>query len=184
MTALPYDPRHRYTVDEFAALPVDRTARYELQEGAVVVSPRPARLHMNVLGKLFFQLTEQLPADLRAWIEIDIDLELDTPVVRVPDIVVTNHPVRYEVPITKAADVVLAVEIISPGSVRTDTMVKPMEYADAGIPNLWLVDPRPPVTATVYRLVGHEYEESSRAEHALVTDHPSPLRIDLDALIR
>jgi Uma2 family endonuclease len=84
MTALSYDPRHRYTVAEFAALPEDNTARYELQEGVIVVSPRPARHHMDVLFELAVQLRAQLPATLRARIKIDVDLELDPPVVRGP----------------------------------------------------------------------------------------------------
>jgi hypothetical protein len=39
------------------------------------------------------------------------------------------------------------------------------------------------VTATVYRLVGGEYQESQRAEHVLEVDQPCPLRVDLDALV-
>jgi len=182
MTALPYDPGHLYTVAEFAALPEDNSAIYELQEGHIVASPRPAPPHMNVLGELYVQLREQLPATLRAMIEIDIDLEFDPPRVRVPDIVVINNPVKSDAPITKASDAVLAVEIISPSSIRTDTKIKPIEYADAGIPHLWLIDPNPPVTATVYRLVGQDYEESQYAEHTLVTAEPCPLRITLDSL--
>ena len=182
MTALPYDPGHLYTVEEFAALPEDNSAIYELQEGRIVMSPRPARPHMDVLGELFVQLREQLPPTLRATIEIDVDLGLNPPVMRVPDIVVTNNPLKSDVPVTKASDVALAVEIISPSSIRTDTRFKPIEYADAGIPHLWLVDPKPPVTVTVYRLVGQDYEESQYAEHTLVTTEPCPLRIKLDSL--
>lgn len=148
MTALPYDPGHLYTVAEFAALPEDNSAIYELQEGHIVVSPRPARPHMDVLLELAVQIREQLPPTLRATIEIDIDLELNPPVIRVPDLVVINNPVKSDVPVTKASDVVLAVEIISPSSIRTDTKVKPIEYADAGIPHLWLVDSKPPLKGT------------------------------------
>src|SRR5262249_17365407 len=160
----------------------DNSAIYELQEGHIVVSPRSARPHMRILLELAVQLRAQLPATLEAMIEIDIDLDLDPPEVRVPDIVVINNPVKSDVPITKASDVVLAVEIISPSSIRTDTKIKPIEYADAGIPHLWLIDPNPPVTATVYRLIGHDYEESQYAERTLVTAEPCPLRIELDSL--
>jgi hypothetical protein len=68
--------------------------------------------------------------------------------------------------LTPSSDVVLAVEVLSSSSVRTDTVIKPLEYADAGIPHLWLIDPQPPVTATVYRLVDGQYEESQRREDA------------------
>jgi Uma2 family endonuclease len=138
---------------------------------------------MDVLFELAVQPRDQLPPTLRARIEIDVDLELDPPVVRVPDLVVTNHPLTSDTRITRASDVVLAVEIISPGSIHTDTKAQAHEYADAGIPHLWLVDPRPPVTVNVHRPIGQDYEESQYAEHTLVTDEPCPLRIDLDALL-
>lgn len=189
MTALPYDPYHTYTVEEFAALPVDKSARYELREGHIVVSPRPARRHMIILGKLFAQIDSQLPSDLLAIPEIDVDLELLTPGVRVPDLVVTRADLDDQGHLTKASDVLLAIEVLSPATIRTDTKIKPIDYADAGIPNLWLIDPQPPVTATVYRLIGEDYEdyedyeESQRCEHGFTVAEPAPLAIDLDALL-
>jgi Uma2 family endonuclease len=48
--------------------------------------------------------------------------------------------VHREGGLVRAADVVLAVEIISRGSRRLDTVVKAAEYADAGIPHYWVVD--------------------------------------------
>ncbi|MGH3433672.1 MAG: Uma2 family endonuclease [Thermocrispum sp.] len=184
MTALPYDPRHLYTVAEFAALPEDPSARYELQEGAIVVSPRAAPLHNRVQTRLIAQLDAQVEAGLVLLGEIDVDLGLPYQVVRIPDLVVTRAAVALaEHGLTKASDVVLAVEIQSPSSVHTDGTIKLMEYADAGIPNYWLIDPEPPVTATVYYLVDGEYEESQRADGVFAVSDPCPLTVDLDALL-
>jgi Uma2 family endonuclease len=40
----------------------------------------------------------------------------------------------------RAADVLLVIEIVSPGSRRTDHVTKLREYAKAGIPTYWIVD--------------------------------------------
>ncbi|MCA4995831.1 Uma2 family endonuclease [Tsukamurella tyrosinosolvens] len=39
-----------------------------------------------------------------------------------------------------AADVLLAVEVLSPGTRRVDLVMMRSEYADAGIPHYWIVD--------------------------------------------
>ncbi|MGH3859928.1 Uma2 family endonuclease [Actinokineospora sp.] len=176
------DPRRHYTVEEFASLPMDRAHRYELEEGRVIVSPRPARRHMLLIGDLHAQIRWQLPKSMLVFPEIDVDLHLSPPVVRIPDLCITQADVLDLPGFTPAAKVLVAIEILSPGSFHTDTVVKPMEYADAGIPYYWLIDPQPPVTATLYTLVGENYEESLRGEKTFDIDAPCPLRIDLDAL--
>lgn len=182
MSAQSYD-RCWYTVEEFAALPEDNSMRYELLEGRIVASPRPALAHMAVIHELYVQLRPQLPKGLLAFSEIDVDLQLDPPVVRIPDLVVLDARVVDRPGLVKASDVVLAVEVVSPNSIRTDTKIKPMEYADAGIPHLWLIDPARPVTVMSYQLVDGNYEESQRAVHTLWVTEPCALRIDLDSLL-
>lgn len=183
MTVLPFDPRHSYTVAEFAALPEDTSARYELQDGVIVMSANPAKEHMIISYQLFGQVNPQLPRDLFSVGEIDVDLQLSSPVVRIPDFLIARRGALGQPGLTKASDVLLVVEIVSPSSKHMDTKIKPLEYADAGIPNFWLVDPRPPVTATVYHLVDGDYEESQRAEGTFTVDEPCPLTVDLDALL-
>lgn len=183
MTALPFDPHHYYTVDEFAALPEDTSLRYELQEGVIVVSPRPAYAHQAASGELYLQLRPQLPANLAVVQELDVDLQLPTPRVRVPDLVIMNRAATRRSGLARASDVLVAIEIVSPGSVDLDTKIKPMEYADAGIPHFWLIDPRRPVVAAISNLIDGNYEESQRAEHAFRVSAPCDLTIDLDALL-
>lgn len=176
-----YDPRRRYSVAEFAALPMDDDDRYELRDGLVEVSPPPAPRHMRVLARLHHQIEAQLGDDWEVFPEVGVILATSPALVRVPDLVVTADGIDPDVPLLKAEQALLAIEVVSK---RIDTMVKPFEYADAGIPNFWLVDPAPPVTVTVYTLIGEDYEESVRGEHVLRVDVPCPLRIDLAALTR
>lgn len=172
----------RYTVEEFAALPENRSVRCELQGGLLVVSPRPFQPHMIALGELGDQLRSQVPSWLRVIQEIEVVLDGVPVTVRAPDLVVMPRSALRQRGMARSAEILLAVEIVSAGSVKTDNVVKFMEYADAGIPHFWVVDPKPPVTATVYRLVDGHYEESQRAEGAMRVTEPCPLTVDLNAL--
>jgi Uma2 family endonuclease len=85
-----------------------------------------------------------------------------------------------------AGEVLLAVEVISPGSRKIDTHMKPFEYAEAGIPHYWVVDLDPPATSiTVYGLGAPDdgYVESQTATGELVVQQPFEMRIDIGALI-
>jgi Uma2 family endonuclease len=44
------------------------------------------------------------------------------------------------------------VEVVSPGSITTDRVTKPAQYAAAGIPAYWRVETDPDVSLTAYRL--------------------------------
>nr|WP_232625020.1 Uma2 family endonuclease [Micromonospora sagamiensis] len=50
------------------------------------------------------------------------------------------------------ADVLLVVEIVSPGSEGVDTVTKHREYAAAGIPQYWVVDQDQAQTVTMHHL--------------------------------
>ena len=195
MTALPTQPSPLLTVADYLALPEDAEVRHELQEGILVMSPRPIPDHQLCLRRISRRLEDQLPDDLEVLPEVDVDLQLvsgDRPAtVRAPDLVVVHRPalerVRREGGVLRAAEVVLAVEIISPGSRRLDTLVKRDEYADAGIPHYWVVDlgepgDRPELTA--HHLAGEfGYASAGPVVGTFTTTDPFPVRIDLDALL-
>ena len=94
---------------------------------------------------------------------------------------------RQEGGVLRASEVVLAVEIVSPGSERTDHTVKHLEYADAGIPHYWIVDlgePGDRVTLTAHHLAGEfGYADAGPVDGVFAATEPFPVRIDLDALV-
>lgn len=47
----------------------------------------------------------------------------------------------------------LAVEVMSPGSVHEDTVSKPAQYAAAGIVHYWRFDPQDHASLHIYRLL-------------------------------
>ena len=180
-------PLHRspITLDEFVALPENELARYELQEGALVMAPRPTQSHQDAMFTLGMQIHPQLPAGLRVVPDVDVVVRAEDPaIVRAPDLVVTSAGRRQK--LLSAADVVLAVEIISPGSRNVDLHLKPFEYAEAGIPHYWVVDLDPPAASiTVFGLgaPGDGYAESQRGVTGeLVVEAPFRLEIDIAAL--
>jgi Uma2 family endonuclease len=173
------------TLDEFIALPEDNSARYELQEGVLVVSPRSARPNQLAVVRLSAQLDQQLPTDWESIVDFEVVVRRPDPaILRVPDLVVT--PVEGSQKRLDAVEVLLAVEIISPGSRNVDLHLKPVEYAEAGIPHYWLIDLDPPVpTITVFGLgaPGDGYVESQTATGVLRVSEPFELEIDIDALV-
>lgn len=192
MTALPEpdadsEPR-LLTVAEYAALGETENGYTELQEGHVLMSPSPSPDHNIACGELYFQLRPQLPPDLVAIQDIDVDLSLtveDEPgFSRRPDLVVVDRAalarVRDKGGLLRAEDVRVAIEIVSPGSRRMDNVIKVGEYADAGIPSYWVVDLDPPVSLHAWHLADEfGYRESGTFTGRCVLDD---LNLDLDAL--
>jgi Uma2 family endonuclease len=191
MTALP-EYRTPLTAAEYAALPEDTDGvRYELQEGWVMMAPRPIPDHQRGIRDLGRQLIPQLPT-FEVLPEVDIDLQIAPPdrpgTVRVPDLVVVSRSaverVRRERTLLRAGEVLLAVEILSPGSTRIDTLMKHHEYAEAGIGHYWIVDLEDGPSLTACHLAGEfGYRNAAPARGEFVTDAPAPLRIDLTALL-
>jgi Uma2 family endonuclease len=92
--------------------------------------------------------------------------------------------VRREGGVLRASEVLLVVEVVSPGSVRTDHVLKRSEYADAGIPHYWIVDITERVSLLACRLAGEfGYADGGAVTGRYTTSAPFPVEIDLDALL-
>lgn len=178
-------PDHLLPLAEWEALPEDTAHRFELVEGVLLVAPRPAPMHQRALVRMATDLDRQLPDDLTALADVEVLIEEGfPPTVRAPDVVVVptacaeRNPTRL-----LAADVLLAVEIISPGTGRTDRVTKLAEYAEARIKHYWLVDLDPPISLTVYLLVDDSYELELDTAGVVNVTSPAPIRLDLDTLV-
>ena len=108
--------------------------------------------------------------------------------VRVPDLVVVTAGVvpagRRDAEVAlRAADVLLAVEIHSRATRRTDSVIKYAEYADAGIGHYWMIDLRDGPSLTACHRAGEfGYADADPVRGLFTTDRPFPARIDLDRL--
>jgi Uma2 family endonuclease len=179
-------PDHLLTLEEWEAVPAGAAVRLEIAEGVLVMSPRPALRHQHAGNQLTYRHNEQLPSDFVALAEVEVVLSEVPPTIRVPDVIVVPTAVfDPDPPRVDASDVQLAIEVLSDGTRRIDRVMKFSEYADAGIPQYWIVDLAPPTTLLAYILVDGDYElsgEHSGRIQLTVAGHP--VTLDLDALTR
>jgi Uma2 family endonuclease len=178
-------PDKLLSLEEWNELPEEESRRYELAEGVVQVNPKPVPRHQLAVSDLRYQMRNQLPAGFQVIPDVEVVIfGAWPPTVRAPDLAVVSidavraNPARFP-----AADVLLAVEVLSPGSVRTDRVTKFAEYADAGIPHYWLLDLEEPVTLTAYRLADGTYQQTGESSGTLRSGQPFPLSIDVPALL-
>jgi len=196
VTALPKpilpDPiGHLLTVEEYAELGETETGYTELQEGRLLMSPSPVPDHNLASGELFVQLRSQLPDHLLVIQDIDLDLQLvpagQPGFSRRPDLMVfertARERVRAEGGMIRASEVLVVIEVVSPGSRRTDHVIKRDEYADAGIPHYWIVDLYQPVSIIACHLAGEfGYQDPGAVSGTFTTAEPFPARLQLDQL--
>lgn len=180
-------PDHLLTLDEWDALPEAEGGNVELVEGVLLVNPAPVSRHQFGSDLLCAQLNAALmPHGWAAIHGVEVVLVASfPPLVRVPDISVVSlddarkQPKRYT-----GEQVRVAIEIASPGSVRTDRIMKLADYAEAGIGDYWILDLDGPITLDTFRLAGAAYKPLLRSVSGQVAlDAPVPLTLDLDALV-
>lgn len=135
----PVPPADGWTVDDLFTLP-NLPPHTELIDGSLVFVSPQRRFHANAIDLLVWGLRTGLPAELRVSREMTVVIdrrngpEPDVSVIRA-EAVKGPEQTYYDV-----ADVLLAVEVVSPDSEARDRDYKPHKYAAAGIPHFWLVD--------------------------------------------
>lgn len=165
--------------DLTAMMAADEHHRYEISpEGVLSIMPPPGYAHAIVATRLTVWLaTAGVPVDRIAQA---VGLRVpgrDGVGGRIPDLVVWSKAQADGVWLP-VADVLLAVEIISPGSEGVDTVTKRDEYATAGIPQYWVVDQDPAQTVTMHRLDDNHYAVRATMPLAWVLN-TSPAEHDL-----
>ncbi|CAM3270729.1 Uma2 family endonuclease [Tsukamurella hominis] len=178
MTAAPQHPE-TMSLEQWRALGEDTSARFELVRGVVDVSPMPRPMHSLASSLLWRQIFDQAPTPVLCLQEIEVLVAPGAcPTVRVPDVALVERPVEQPMP---AERVRLAIEILSPGTRRTDQVVKRAEYERAGIDAYWIIDLDGGPSAQLLTLVDGTYR-SETVRGTFTATVPCPLRIDLDAL--
>ena len=129
------------TADQLSEQP-DDGRRYEVIDGVLFVTPAPSRVHQRAQMQLAVQLfafAESLglevlaaPTAVRANAATEVQ----------PDLIVLPRSAveRTDVPFERMAHLVLAIEIVSASSARTDRGVKRRRYRDSGVREYWIVN--------------------------------------------
>ena len=172
-------PPGGWTVDDLDQWP-ESHVRVELTDGALTVSPSPSSVHQAVSGRLFAMLDNSAPDDLAVTQAVEIRMARRT--TRVPDLLVvrSDQPKRHWF---APAEVLLAIEIESPGSHAEDRVLKPALYARYGIPHYWRIELEP-IRVRLYGLgSGDTYREVGGGEDRLKADEPFPVDLALTDLL-
>ena len=129
-----------WSEEEYLALNTNHLIEYS--HGQLEVLPMPTQSHQLLLIALFklldnFVRTRQLGTVLLAPMRV----QLGQGKYREPDILFmrTEHDDRRSDQFWQGADLVM--EVVSPDDPRRDLVAKRREYAQAGIPEYWIVDP-------------------------------------------
>jgi Uma2 family endonuclease len=158
------------TAEEYDALP--ENPRRELVDGVVNVMATPTPWHQEIVDALKAALVRLAPDHLRVTREIEV--RLDDLIRRNPDVlVVRSAGFSRRVPYLRTEQVVLAIEVVSPGSESTDRVVKPNQYARYGIPHYWRIETSPDIVIHTYQLgAGNKYTHTGSFDEEAIVAAP------------
>jgi Uma2 family endonuclease len=176
------DTRRAWTIADLEQLDIEDWRRYEIVDGSLAVSPSPGREHEFVVAALRDTLRRLLPDTWAVLGSLGVELGRSY---RIPDILVVHRRAREAQPSghLRSDEVLLVVEVVSPGSVTTDRVTKPAQYAAAGIRAFWRVE-TDPISLSAYVLRAGTYAEVGTwglGETARITE-PFPVTIEVDRL--
>ncbi len=129
------------TADDFYALP-DSPERYELFEGMLVMAPPPDFGHQDISGELTVSLRLFARASGGVAVASPVGVEISSDTVFEPDLIYLEPAQRtlIEERGVRGAPA-LVVEISSPSTRRYDVATKLPAYLEAGVREVWIVDP-------------------------------------------
>jgi Uma2 family endonuclease len=171
-----------WTEADYLALPGDR-GRIELLDGGLLVNPSASSRHQRLSSRLWLALETARPQGTEV-LEA-VNLRVAPSRILVPDLMVVTEPGSDRI-MWDPADVLLVIEIVSPGSVAADRAIKPPLYASAGIPHYLRIElERWGPSAVSYRLEGGAYAvvAQTRPGQVLRQEQPFPAEVDLTALL-
>lgn len=174
-----------WTEDDYLDLSPELPGRVELVDGALLVSPLSAIPHSRMIKNVTFLLDQSCPdpgwealpgARVKLWPEH----------IREPDVVVIRAGLQEKK--VDVADVLMLVEVTSPGNLRQDMIVKHGDYAEAGVPFYLRIDLHTGIdalTASAFELIDGAYRECASAPDGILRlPRPWPVEADLRALAR
>lgn len=164
-----------YTIEEVLALP-DDAPRVELRDGVMLVVPSPAFGHQRISFKLWRWLEDHAPEHLTASGGLGVGVNLRNSFE--PDVMLLRSEGVDDTHYFDPDDVVLVVEVVSPGTKRRDRLEKPPGYAAAGIRHFWRIE-QDPVHVFAYDLVNGEYKLVAESTEEIILDKPFGIRLPI-----
>lgn len=132
-----------YTVEDYYALPDER--RVEMIDGAIYDMSAPEVVHQRIVGRVFFRISEYIQNKggdcIPMMSPVDVCLDCDDKTMVQPDVIILcdeNKIKRWG--IMGAPEFVL--EVTSASTRKRDYTKKLQKYADAGVKEYWIIDPK------------------------------------------
>jgi Uma2 family endonuclease len=169
-----------WTAEMARALP-DDGKRYEVLDGELFVTPAPSWDHQSLVGRVHLLLAPYVESHKLGWAMLSpADIEFSPRRLVQPDLFVVPAAERRPREWRDVKALLLAVEVLSPGTARADRLRKRVIYQEQGVPEYWIFDPDA-------RVVERWRPDDARPE--IVADvmrwHPrsdvAPLEIELGA---
>ena len=164
-----------YTLEDVLLLP-DDAPRVELRDGVMIVVPSPSIGHQKIGNRLWTWLADHAPDGFEPATAVGVAVGLKDSLE--PDVLLLRRPLTFTNHFVLPEQVVIAVEVVSPGTRRRDRLEKPAEYAAAGIPHYWRIEQNP-VHVFAYDLVDGGYELVADSADELVLTAPFEIRLPI-----
>ncbi len=155
-----FPPQGQWTEEEYLALNTNRLV--ELSDSNLEVLEIPTDLHQLVLERLFVAVYLLVTRHRLGHVRFSpLHVRLRRGKFREPDLIfmAATHANRIGEKYWGVPD--LVAEVLSPSDPDRDRITKKKEYAQAGIPEYWIVDPEGK-TVEVYLLRAKQYRLSGR----------------------
>jgi Uma2 family endonuclease len=145
-----------WSVEQYLKLTAQTNRLIEYTDGVIEALPMPTKYHQAISKLLFLALlavTQRIGGDV---FYAPLRVQVRPGKFREPDLllVIDRHDPRAQNEFWLGADLVM--EIVSPDQPKRDTEKKPRDYAEANIPEYWIVNPLDE-TITVLVLDGDAY---------------------------
>jgi len=169
--------KNNFSFEEYLAYDDGTDDRYELFDGELILMTPPIGRHSLIL----LGLTEIFMAEIRrqslSWVALQMfGVRTASRRSRLPDLCVApldRVKELLDVSGVLESGALLAVEVVSPSSVTTDYRYKKAEYAAAGIPEYWIIDPQQN-KVFILQLVEGLYEEQTYQGDEVVRSYLLP----------
>ena len=130
-----------WTADMVRAMPDDGN-RYEVVYGELLVTPAPRAWHQKIVGRLLTALEQYLGAQPAGTVFASpADISWGQDVLVQPDVFVVAAEEARTLDWESMQTLLLAVEVLSPSTARSDRFAKRRRYQEAGVPLYWILDP-------------------------------------------
>lgn len=175
-----------WTPEQYLTLTDHTPCLVEFTDGAIEVLPMPTDKHQSIIALLFLALRAYMLPTGGKVLFAALRLQVRSGAFREPDLLLVRdaHDPRRQNRFWLGAD--LVVEVVSEDDPERDTVDKVIDYAQAGVPEYWIVNPIDS-SITVLSLSGAAYSvhgvfrRGEQACSALLSDFCVDVATVLDA---